>query len=232
MSEDIYDWIKTLPLSRGDLKKLLLYTIYHNFNFPLITNICVFPIVILFATQSILVFLISIGVSFLNTTFSTSILIILSEKLVKSMKNHNSKSRKPLFVQLINTFSYIIIIFGGFFFVQILMNTTISFLLQLSELSYMRIYNISLFLIPFPFNASYLILISSSLPQMHIIFWLNLFYGLGLYLIALYFLVRKSFKSLENALSLQSNDIVLNQFNKKKKIWINVKSHCKAFIRK
>ena len=232
MSEDIYEWVKTFPLSRKDLKKLLFYTIYHNINFPLITNLCVFPIIMLIATQNILVLLISIGISFLNTTFSLSILIIFSEKLVKYTKKHNSKTRKPLFVQLINIFSYVIIIFGGIFFVEILMNITISLLLQVSNLAYMHVYNIALFLIPFPFNVSYLILIFSSLPQMPIIFWLNLFYGLALYLIALYFLIRKSFKSLDNALSLQVSDIALKKFKKKEKIWIKVKSHCKAFIRK
>ncbi|MFX1288502.1 MAG: hypothetical protein ACFFFY_08080, partial [Promethearchaeota archaeon] len=190
MSGDIYDWVKTLPLSRRDLKKLVFYSIYHNLNLPIITNTLGFPVIMLIATQNFIVFLISMGVSLMNMLFSLTIMIILGEKIAKFMKRYEKKSRKPLFMQLINSFSYVLIIFGGIFVIEVVLNSLIPFLLILPDLILSRLYNIILFLVPFPFNASYLVLISISVPQMHILFWLNLLYGFGLYLIALYFLIR------------------------------------------
>ncbi|MFX0048544.1 MAG: hypothetical protein ACFE8G_10310, partial [Candidatus Hermodarchaeota archaeon] len=234
MSGDIYDWVKTLPLSRRDLKKLVFYSIYHNLNLPIITNTLGFPVIMLIATQNFIVFLISMGVSLMNMLFSLTIMIILGEKIAKFMKRYEKKSRKPLFMQLINSFSYVLIIFGGIFVIEVVLNSLIPFLLILPDLIFSRLYNIILFLVPFPFNASYLVLISISVPQMHILFWLNLLYGFGLYLIALYFLIRRAFKSLGAVLSLKlkakvvENDLQDDEYQVK----IHAISHFKAFIRK
>lgn len=231
MSGRNFDWINTLPLSRKELKKLFFYSIYHNLNLPIITNMVTFPIIMLLATQNFLVLLVSIGVSILNTIFTLSILIILGEKIVKFMIKHNSKSRKPLFTQLINSFSYVIIIFGGIYIIEIVMNIIVSFILNLPQLNYSPFYNMILFLIPFPSNVSYFILIFTNIPSMHIIFWLNLIYGLGLYLITIYFLLRKSFKSVGTVLS-QKFNLSGNGSEEKDEFKIHVKSHYKAFIRK
>ncbi len=231
MSGRNFDWINTLPLSRKELKKLFFYSIYHNLNLPIITNMVTFPIIMLLATQNFLVLLVSIGVSILNSIFTLSILIILGEKIVKFMIKHKSKSRKPLFTQLINSFSYVIIIFGGIYIIEIVMNLIVSFILNLPQLNYSPFYNMILFLIPFPSNVSYFILIFTNIPSMHIIFWLNLIYGLGLYLITIYFLLRRSFKSVGTVFSQKFN---LSGYGSEEKdeFTINVKSHYKAFIRK
>ena len=120
MSGRNFEWINTLPLSHKELRKLFFYSIYHNLNLPIITNALTFPIIMFLATQNFLVLLVSIGVSILNTIFTLSILIISGEKIVKFMIRHNSKSRKPLFTQLINSFSYVIIIFGGVYIIEIM----------------------------------------------------------------------------------------------------------------
>jgi len=234
MSGDIYDWVKTLPFSQKDLKKLVFYSIYHNLNLPIITNTLAFPVIMLIATQNFFVFLISLGLSIMNMIFSLSIVIISGEKIAKFMKRHGKKSRKPLFIQLLNSFSYILIIFGGIFVIEIVLNLLIPFLLNLPNLYYSRLYNLILFLIPFPFNASYIILIFTNIPQMHTLFWLNLLYGFGLYLIAIYFLIRKSFKSLGAVLSLKHKDQGddSDRFDDKFPVKIHTTSHFKAFIRK
>ncbi|NHJ19496.1 MAG: hypothetical protein EAX91_01040 [Candidatus Lokiarchaeota archaeon] len=234
MSGDMYEWIKTFPLSRRDLKKLAFYSIYHNLNVPIIINTLAFPVIMLIATQNFIVFLISLGISILNMIFSLSVLIISSERIAKFMKRFSKKSRKPLIVQLLNTFSYVLVIFGGIFVIEIALNLLIPFLLNLTDIYFVRLYNLILFLIPFPFNASYLVLLFTSAPQMHIIFWLNLLYGFGLYLISIYFLLRKSFKSLNSVILLKykeksgEGDLVDNKYPLK----IHAISHFKAFIRK
>lgn len=234
MSGDTYDWVKTLPFSRKDLKKLVFYSIYHNLNLPILTNTFAFPVIMLIATQNFFVFLISIGLSIMNMIFSLAITIILGEKIAKFMKRHGQKSRKPLFIQLLNSFSYALIIFGGIFVIEVVLNLLIPFLSNLPDLQFSRFYNLILFLIPFPINASYIILIFTSIPQMHLISWLNLLYGFGLYLIAIYFLVRKSFKSLGAVLSFKYKDKGddNDRFDDKYQVKIHTASHSKAFIRK
>jgi len=234
MSGDTYDWVKTLPFSRKDLKKLVFYSIYHNLNLPILTNTFAFPVIMLIATQNFFVFLISIGLSIMNMIFSLAITIILGEKIAKFMKRHGQKSRKPLFIQLLNSFSYALIIFGGIFVIEVVLNLLIPFLSNLPDLHFSRFYNLILFLIPFPINASYIILIFTSIPQMHLISWLNLLYGFGLYLIAIYFLVRKSFKSLGAVLSFKYKDKGddNDRFDDKYQVKIHTASHSKAFIRK
>ena len=234
MSGDIYEWVKTLPLSRKELKKLVFYTIYHKLNLPIFTNILAFPIILLIATQNILVFLISLGASILNTIFSLTIMIILSEKLAKLTKKHSNKSRKPLFIQLINSFSYVLIIFGGIFIFEIFLNSIIPFILDSADLFYTPLYNITLYLIPFPFNVSYLIAVFMVMPQMPIFFWLNLSYGLVFFIISIYYLIKKSFKSLEAVVSstLTTREENLNNIENLETFRVRSLSQFKAFIRK
>ena len=69
---------------------------------------------------------------------------------------------------------------------------------------------------------------------MHILFWLNLLYGFGLYLILLYFLIRRSFKSLGAVISFKFKDrnVERDLLNDNQSLKINALSHFKAFIRK
>ncbi|MEJ2296021.1 MAG: hypothetical protein P8Y23_14795, partial [Candidatus Lokiarchaeota archaeon] len=234
MDGSIYDYIKTLPLSRKEMNKLVLYTIYHKINFPIFTTIISVPVILLIVTQNFLAFFISLGVSIMNLVFFLSILIILGEKIARLMKRNKLNSRKPLFVQLINSFSYVLIIFGGIFLIEIFLNFLVPFLLTATDLIYIPLYNISLFLIPFPFNVSYLVSISIVMPEMLVFFWLNLLYGFVLYLLTLYYLIRRSLKSLDAVVS-SKNVIKKDKFEATGDlgtIKIQAKSQFKAFIRK
>jgi hypothetical protein len=236
MSADTYNWVKTLPISRKDMKKLVFYNIYYNLNMPIITNTFAFPVIVLLATQNLFVYLISIGISIMNMIFSLTIMVILGEKIATFMKRHSTStnSRKPLIIQLINSFTYVLIILGSIFVIEIVLNLLTPFLLSLPNLHFSSIYNIALFLIPFPFNASYIILAFYTIPQMPLHYWLNLLYGFSLYLIVLYFLVRKSFKSLGSVIFLKNKDKSddNNRSDDKYHVKINTVSHFKAFILK
>ncbi|MFW9947729.1 MAG: hypothetical protein ACFFDX_12970, partial [Candidatus Odinarchaeota archaeon] len=72
MSGEIFEWFKTLPLPKKKLKRLAFLTIFHNFDLPILANTFVFPIIMLFVTQNIIVFFLALGTSILNITFSIS----------------------------------------------------------------------------------------------------------------------------------------------------------------
>ncbi|MGB5911439.1 MAG: hypothetical protein WBH31_09620 [Promethearchaeia archaeon] len=232
MSGEIFEWFKTLPLPKKKLKKLAFFTIIHNFDLPILANIFVFPIIMLFATQNMLIFLISLGTSLLNTVFSITVLIILGEKIAKRIKIKNVKAKKSLLFQLLNTLSYALIIFGSIFIVQMTLSSLVNILMTFLNLYNSPLYNLILSLIPFPFNPSYLISLFSSTSHITIQLWLNTLFGLALYLILIYFFYRKSLKSLNNIISLKY------KFNKNylpekiDKLKIRISSVIKAFIRK
>ncbi|MHA2429533.1 MAG: hypothetical protein ACXACC_00735 [Promethearchaeota archaeon] len=232
MSGEIFEWFKTLPLPKKKLKKLAFFTIIHNFDIPILANIFVFPIIMLFATQNVLIFLISLGTSLLNNVFSITVLIILGEKIAKRIKIQNVKAKKSLLFQLLNTLSYALIIFGSIFIVQMTLSSLVNILMTFLNLYNSPLYNLILSLIPFPFNPSYLISLFSSTSHITIQLWLNTLFGLALYLIVIYIFYRKSLKSLNNIISLKY------KFNKNYlpekigKLKIRIRSVIKAFIRK
>jgi len=232
MSGEIFEWFKTLPLPRKKLKRLAFLTIFHNFDLPILANTFVFPIIMLFVTRNIFVFLISLGTSLLNITFSISILIILGEKIAKLIRRQSLKTKKSLLIQVLNTFSYAIIIFGSIFIIQMILSSLVTILIASLNLYRSPLYNAILTLIPFPFNPSYLISLSTTTSQIDIPYLLNPLFGLGLYIIVIYILFRKALKSLNNIISLKYKVNKRDLSDKKITSKIHTTSTIKAFLRK
>ncbi|MFX1401074.1 MAG: hypothetical protein ACFE8V_07470 [Promethearchaeota archaeon] len=232
MSGEIFEWFKTLPLSRKELKRVTLLTIIHNFDIPILTNILTFPIMLYFVTQNYLAFLISLGCSVINVMFSISILIILGEKLANVIKLQTKKVRKALSLQILNVFSYSIIIFGSIFAIQMGLNSLISIIVTSANLYHSPLYNLILSFIPFPFSPTYLICFFINAPEMTINIWLSPLFGMSLYLILLYFFFKKAMNSINNILSLKYKFNKYIQPEKELTVRIHKVSPIKAFIRK
>ncbi|MFW9772309.1 MAG: hypothetical protein ACFFEO_09110 [Candidatus Thorarchaeota archaeon] len=232
MSGEIFDWFKTLPFSRKELKRLTLLTIFHNFDIPILANIFSFPIMILVVTQNFIVFLISLGCSVLNVLFSITILIILGEKIGNVIRLKNKSMRKSLFLQILNVFSYAIIIFGTIFAIQLILSSMISFIIASADLYYSPLYNLILSSIPFPFSPVYSIIYFINFPEMVINLWLSPLIGMVLYAILIYFFFSKAMKSIDNILSLtpKFNESVL--LNEDYILKVHKLSPFKAFLKK
>ncbi|MFX1495019.1 MAG: hypothetical protein ACFFBZ_12105, partial [Promethearchaeota archaeon] len=232
MSGEIFEWFKTLPLPKKKLKRLAFLTIFHNFDLPILANTFVFPIIMLFVTQNIIVFFLALGTSILNITFSISILIILGEKIAKLIRKQNLKTKKSLFIQVLNTFSYVIIIFGSIFIIQMILNSLVSILIASLNFYRSPLYNAILSLIPFPFNPSYLLSIFTTTSQIDIPYLLNPLFGFGLYIVVIYILFRKALKSLNKIISLKYKVNKGELSDKKDKPKIQITSTIRAFLRK
>jgi len=232
MSGEIFEWFKTLPLPKKKLKRLAFLTIFHNFDLPILANTFVFPIIMFFITQNIIVFVISLGTSILNITFSICLLIILGEKIAKLIRRQSLKTKKSLLIQVLNTFSYAIIIFGSIFIIQMILNSLVTILIASLNLYRSPLYNAILSLIPFPFNPSYLISIFTTTSQIDVPYLLNPIFGLSLYIIVIYVLFRKALKSLNNIISLKYKVNKKDLSEKKDKSTIHTTSTIKAFLRK
>ncbi|MFW9947696.1 MAG: hypothetical protein ACFFDX_12800, partial [Candidatus Odinarchaeota archaeon] len=185
-----------------------------------------------FVTQNIIVFFLALGTSILNITFSISILIILGEKIAKLIRKQNLKTKKSLFIQVLNTFSYVIIIFGSIFIIQMILSSLVSILIASLNFYRSPLYNAILSLIPFPFNPSYLLSIFTTTSQIDIPYLLNPLFGFGLYIIVIYILFRKALKSLNKIISLKYKVNKGELSDKKDKPKIQITSTIRAFLRK
>jgi len=232
MSSEIFEWFKTLPFSRKELKKIALLTIIHNFDILILVNIIAFPITVFVFTRNLFVFLISIGCSVLNIMFSITILIIIGEKIAKVIKLKNKKLRKSLLIQILNIFSYAIIIFGSIFVIQVILSSLINIVMMFANLNHSPYYNLVMSFIPFPSSSSYLICLFINSPELIVSYWLSPLFGMGLYLIIIYFLFKKSMKSIDNLLLVKDKFKELNLLNQIYPLEIHTLSPIKAYIRK
>jgi hypothetical protein len=232
MSGEIFSWLKTLPISEKKLSKIAMFTIFRAFDLPIIVITAVFPIVVLIGTQNIILFVICFGISFMNMIFSFFLLVILGEKFARMMNLHKFKSKKSLLLQLFNTFSYTIIIFGSIFVIQITLSSIVTFIDIFTSLEFPALVNLILSLIPFPGNPSFLTTIFFNPSQINHYLWENTLIGIGLYILlilAVYFKALKTFKKMVSGKS-KNIDLYLN--SRLPQIKVRTKSPIRAFLRK
>ncbi|MFX1313139.1 MAG: CPBP family intramembrane glutamic endopeptidase, partial [Promethearchaeota archaeon] len=161
MSGNSFKWLQTLPLSKKDLKKIGFMTIFRNLDIPLIVLIFSSPIIMLIATQNFLIFFTMLIVSFLNTVFCFSILVIIGEKLSFLFSESKGKSKKVNIVRILTMLSYFIIAFASGFIVTWGFNSVETLLTTFATREPSDMMNIIFSLIPYPFAPGYLISIST-----------------------------------------------------------------------
>jgi hypothetical protein len=232
MSGEIFSWLKTLPISEKKLSKIALFTIFRALDLPIIVITTAFPFVMLIGTQNIILFIICFGISFLNMIFSFFLLIIFGEKFARMINLHKFKSKNTLVLQLFNTFSYTIIIFGSIFIVQISLSSIITFINIFINLEYPVTINLIFSLISFPFNPSFIISIFLNLSQINPFLWINCFLGLGLYILLIIVVSTKAITTFNKMVSGKYKTFNLHLDYKKNPVKVKTNSPVRAFLRK
>jgi len=197
LSGDIFQWIETFPISRGRLKKLILYTIIRSLDIPLIAITLVFPIIMLIGTQNIIIFLICLGVSTLDTIFSLALLILFSERLNRVLNINKIGSKRAHIARLTNLLSYIFIVVGSVFLIQWALYSMDTFFVLFARSESPRLIILILSLIPYPIAPGYLISSFISPLQIPIFIWYNILIGFSLFLILSYLIYQKSIKGIK-----------------------------------
>ncbi|MHA2121667.1 MAG: CPBP family glutamic-type intramembrane protease [Promethearchaeota archaeon] len=196
ISNPIFLWLETLPLSSKKLSKLKLLSIFRNFDLPLIVMTLGFPLTMLIGTFNLLLFLVSLGISVLNITLSFSVLIKFGNWMNKISNMSIANSRKTMTIRLINIFGYVIIFFGSLFFVQwAITSIDVFFRIPIVQ-EQPGILNLILCTIPYPFSSGYLIAFVSFASPIHYHFWIGIFCGLGLFVIIIWWIFTKSVSGL------------------------------------
>lgn len=232
MSGEMFTWLKTLPISDKKLSKIAIFTIFRALDLPIIMITAVFPVIMLIGTQNIMIFIICFGISFMNMFFSFFLLVIFGEKIAKRRNLRKAKSKKSLFLQLVNTFSYTLIIFGSIFIIQLTLSSIITFINIFMNFRYIPLLNLIFSLIPFPFNPSFLTSIFIDPSQINRFLWRNSFIGMCLYIILLYLVYRKAINTFKRTVSRKHKTINLKVDFDKTQVKIKTNSPIRAFLRK
>ncbi|MFW9948934.1 MAG: hypothetical protein ACFFKA_02260, partial [Candidatus Thorarchaeota archaeon] len=201
MSGTSFKWLQTLPLSKGDLRKLGFMTLFRSLNISSILMIIAFPIMLLFLTQNIFTFLLSFVSSFLNTMFCISLLIIIGQKFSNLFSEQVRKSSRASILRVISLISYFIIAFSSGFIMSlgIIIIDNLIGILGTSGTSDILIMIFTL--IPFPFAPSSLVALTLIDGAVPITIWLSSIIGTVIFALLIFGMYKAAIKSLRNITS-------------------------------
>ena len=197
ISGKIFEWFETLPISRKNFLRIVYLTLFRSYDLPIIVLIFAFPITMLIGSQNILLFLVCLGISFLNVVLSFSILLISGERINRILDIYDVSSKKTLIIRLINILSYIFIIISSYVLIQWFLSSVESFYNLFTATDYQSIINIILSLIPFLFNPSFLISLLIAPNNASYQLWISVLIGFALLIIITYWISKKAFKAIE-----------------------------------
>ncbi|MEJ2248415.1 MAG: O-antigen ligase [Candidatus Lokiarchaeota archaeon] len=201
MSGKIFHWFETLPISKQKMQKLGFITMFRSLDIPILAFAGVFPVVILIGTLNIILFLVCLGISIINTIFSFCVLILVGKKLTKAININKGNSKKGLLIRAINLLGFIITTLVSVYLVQWAFSQIGSLVNILATIRNANILNLLLSLMPYPLNPS--ILISISIDPVNIPPWilLNGIIGFALFIIITYYLYDRAVNSINQVIS-------------------------------
>ena len=231
MSGNAFKWFQTLPFSKKDLKKIGFMTLFRNLDLPLIILTLAFPLFMLFGTLNVLIFLVSLLVSFVNVVFSFSLLVIVGEKMSFLFSESKGKSKKANMVRMLTMLGYFIISFGTVFVIQWSYRAVDTFFEIFSTSGPSDTLIIFLSLIPFLFAPGYLISLSTVPNQVPLALLFSSLAGFVLFILLTWVVFRKARGALR---SVVSTEIKTERVVESKPIQVEVKpiAPIKAFLRK
>jgi hypothetical protein len=158
----VFKFLHTLPFSKGEIQILGVMTFIRLLFFQLGVMLVVFPFGMLYATRSVVVFLVSFAINLVNLVIISYLLIIVVDKLsTYLMTQENGFGIKSL-IRYLFMVVYILSAFSIYYFVGALSDFLLRLydLNQFSESSLIIVNNI-LSIVAFPFSTGYLLSIIS-----------------------------------------------------------------------
>ncbi|TFF89705.1 MAG: hypothetical protein EU548_06745, partial [Promethearchaeota archaeon] len=208
---EAFNFLHTLPISKKDVRKIGLMTLLRSLNLPLVANIFAFPIIMLIATRNLFIFLICIGTSFPNAIFAFCILVLIGERLGRLFNQRTVNSKKTNLYRIITMAGYFIIAISTGFLLNLSYYLIDLFLSVFSNFQGVALLNLILSLIPFPFAPSYLISIISIQNYVPSELILTSSIGFCLFLILIWRLYRRTFKSLRSITEMEVKSRIIEE---------------------
>ncbi|MFX1500400.1 MAG: hypothetical protein ACFFDH_05480 [Promethearchaeota archaeon] len=231
-----FKWFETFPIPRDKLRKLSFLTLFRTFDIPIIVLILTSPITLFILTQSILVFFISLIVSIFNLIFCFDIVIIFGERLNRISNFDEISSKRGFIIQVFHNLSHVIIILGGIYMIQWLLfslDNLTNIIIEIDDISTL----ISIIsMIPYPINPSCLISFFIVGKQMPMVFCINLFIGLIIFICLSCLIHLRASESLERITYSKfkeiKKEIKANLFTEESQVKIKTRSPTIAYLRK
>lgn len=212
ISGKIFEWYETLPIPRTKLIKIGYLTLFRSYDLPIVVSLLAFPITMLIGSGNLIFFFVCIGVSFINIVISFSILILLGERINRTLDVNDSSSKKTLFLRLFNALSYVLILFVSYGLVQWYSNSIEIINDFFITSGYRPTINLILCYIPFPFNLSYVITLFIAPYQASFQLWMNALIGFSLLCIIAYWIFNRAYRAIGRVTLTEAN------LNKSRKI--------------
>ncbi|MHA2182271.1 MAG: hypothetical protein ACXAAH_12710, partial [Promethearchaeota archaeon] len=230
MSGNAFKWLQTLPFSKKSLKKIGLMALFRNLDIPIIVLTAGFPIIMLIATQDIIIFIICLVVSITNVIFSFSILVLIGEKISFLFSESKMQSKNANIIRVVTMLGYFVVMFGASFIFSWGINAVEGLfqVFAINEPSFILIFILSL--IPFLFAPAFLVSLSTLQYQVNPIFILTTLTGFALSIILTWVIFRTAQRALRSAVSTEIEAKVVEK--REIKFELKPKSPIKAYIRK
>ncbi|MHA1669314.1 MAG: hypothetical protein ACTSV5_01920 [Promethearchaeota archaeon] len=226
ISGKIFEWLETLPIPRKKFLRIEYLTLFRSYDLPIIVLIFAFPITMFIGSQNILIFLVCLVISIVNTVLSFNILLIFGERINRILDINDTSSKKNLVIRLINILSYIFIIISSYVLIQWFFSSVDTFYTIFTASEYQSIINNILSLIPFPFNSSFLISLFIAFNQSSLQLWISTLIGFALLIIITYWISRKAFKAIEriSISKLKAMNVIKSNQSSQLEVIVKIKS--------
>ena len=193
------EWLKTLPISEKNLKQIIYYTIFRNFDIPIIVIVLSFPIAMLIGTGNLIIFLVSFGISLLNTLLALDLIILISGRLNRVLNINDVSSKKTFFIRIFNTFTYVFLIIGSIYFVQWASTSIEGFFELFSSSESPGVINVLLSTIPYPLSQCYLLGLLFSPITSNYPLWIGTLAGTSLLILISYVTYKGAMKAIQKS---------------------------------
>lgn len=236
MTGNSFKWLQTLPLSKKNLKKLGFMTLFRNLDVPLISMVLAFPVIMLILTKDFSVFLACLGPSVINTLFSFSLLVIVSEKISHIFYESSGRSKKKHILRVVIMLIFFVSSFGTSFLIQWSF-TIIEDLIAIFPVNEFSLtLNLILSIVPYPLAPGYLVAIFLTPGQIPFQVILTTIIGIALFILLSIALYKIAIKHLRITVS---SEFEISKTEEKKevrlediKVEIKAKSTIASYIHK
>ena len=232
---NIFDWLSTLPLKTKEMNKIGMMTLFRVIDAQFIALMLIFPLATAIFTKSIIITLISLGISTLNTIFSFNVLIILSKKFARVIKGAESNAKGSNLARILFLVGYLATTMFAVIGIQFLMPVINPLYYQVPpNLALFETLNQWISAVPFPLSGGYLL--TSFLIGFNNIGFnqiLPILVGLAIFAFIDYIMLKKSLKIM--------NDVIISRTDSKKQnfkvstisdVSVTVVSPIKAFFQR
>ena len=234
MTGEAFRWFETLPISENKLNKLGFLTVFRNIDVGLILLALALPIGLIFITQNLLLFVISIFISLINVFFSFSILIIVSQRLGKIFRMQEINSKRAALIRVLTMVGYFVLVFSMSLFLNLAIAQIPSLFLAVSTIENLQNINLFLSIIPFPFSPSYILAMTVDPGRFSMMQWIIPIIGLFLYGVLTWFMYKKAVKSMRSVTMPSSLEIKSGREEGEEslEVIVEIRSPIIAYIRK